>query len=33
MINLLLGAPRSGTTFLWTLLVNSNEVTPSPANH
>ena len=28
MINLLLGAPRSGTTFLWTLLVNSNEVTP-----
>lgn len=28
MINLIIGAPRSGTTFLWTLLVNSNQVFP-----
>ena len=28
MINLIIGAPRSGTTFLWTLLANSNQVVP-----
>lgn len=28
MINLIIGAPRSGTTFLWTLLVNSDQVFP-----
>jgi len=28
MINLIIGAPRSGTTFLWTLLENNEDVVP-----